>query len=229
MLSNAIPIPFLRVLSPSPRLTPKPLSTGAASIDDMTGGGIPRATLTEICGKVSSGRTSLLFSILRCGTEQGEFCVLVDAQNMFDPASAAVAGIQLNRLLWVRCSGNLDHALKATDLLIRAGGFGVVALDLSGTPDRITRRISLTSWFRLRHGAEHSGAALVVIGEQIHASSCSKLQLEVRQEQAVWSNKLLRGIAALAELRKRSHVRAVPFHIDAMREEANVRLYPRSR
>ena len=107
----------------------------------------------------------------------------------------------------------MEHALKSTDLLIRAGGFGVVVLDLSGTPDWMTRRISLTSWFRLRHGAEQSGAALVVTGEQIQTSSCSRVQLEVRQEQSLWSAKLLRGIAASAWLRKRNQVRAASFHV----------------
>lgn len=139
--------------------------------------------------------------------------MVMDVEDTFDPQSAAAAGIQLTRLLWVRCGGNVEHALKAADLLIRAGGFGVVVMDLTGTPYRISRRIPLTSWFRLRHGAGQSGAALIVIAEDIHAGSCSRLQIELRQEQGIWSGRLLRGMTALAGLRKRNQAGAVSFRI----------------
>jgi len=59
----------------------------------------------------------------------------------------------------------------------------------SGTPASITQRIPPATWFRLRHGAEHSGAALVVTGEQVQAGSCAKLQLAVRRKEVLWSAK----------------------------------------
>jgi hypothetical protein len=174
-----------------------PFLTGIGELD------VPRAALTELVGGASSGRTGFWFSLLRQVTGQGEFCVLVDVQDTFDPASGAAAGIELSRLLWVRCGGNVEHALKAADLLIRAGGFGMVVLDISGTPASIMRRIPLATWFRLRHGAEHSGAALVVTGEQPQAGSCARLQLTVRRKEVLWSAKLLRGIRSIAEFTKR--------------------------
>jgi hypothetical protein len=206
-----IQLPNLSLL-PETSPTVAPLSTGSPAIDEICGG-IPRATLTEIAGNPSSGRTGLLFSLLRQATVLGEFCVLIDVPDAFDPASAASAGVALSRLLWVRCAGNAEHALKASDLLIRAGGFGVVVLDLSGIPARITNRIPPASWFRLRHGAEHSGAALVVTGDRSLAKSCARLQLEVRQERGLWSAKLLRGISAFAKLRQRQQLRAASFHV----------------
>jgi hypothetical protein len=203
------PLPHFTVLEPVPTAR-RPLSTGSPTVDEISGG-IPRATLSEIAGNASSGRTGLMWSLLCRATAAGEFCVLVDVQDTFDPASAVAAGIQLARLLWVRCAGNLEHALKSADLLTRAGGFGVVVIDLSGTPDRLTRRIPIASWFRLRHGAEHSGAALVVVSERIQAGSCAGVQLEINREQSLWSAKLLHGIAASAGLRKRSQLRAASF------------------
>lgn len=179
------------------------VSPGPAPISTGIGIDVPRAALTELVGGVSSGRTGLLFALLRQVTAQEEFCVLVDVQNTFDPSSAAAAGIELSRLLWVRCGGNVDHALKATDLLVRAGGFGMVALDVSGTSAETMRRIPIASWFRLRHGAEHSGAALIVTGERIEAGSCAKLQIGVRRKEVLWSAKLLRGIRSIAGLTKR--------------------------
>jgi hypothetical protein len=179
-----------------------PSNRGFDPISIGIGIDVPRATLTELTGGVSSGRTGVMLALLRQVTGQGELCALVDFQDTFDPVTAAAAEIELSRLLWVRCGGNVEHALKATDLLVRAGGFGLVALDVSGVSANTMRRIPVASWFRLRHGAEHSGAALVVTGERIEAGSCAKLQLGVRRKEVLWSAKLLRGIRSIAELTK---------------------------
>jgi recombination protein RecA len=84
------------------RPAPEMLSSGIAAIDALTGGW-PRGCLTEICGPASSGRTTLLLAALAAATRRGEFCVLVDASDALDPRSAADAGVDLDRLLWVRC------------------------------------------------------------------------------------------------------------------------------
>src|SRR6266849_200822 len=76
---------------------------------------LPRGCLTEIIGPASSGRATLLASILAAAASREEACVLVDAEDTFDPASAAAAGVDLSRLLWIRCAHNAEHALKATD------------------------------------------------------------------------------------------------------------------
>ncbi len=84
------------------RAAPEMVSSGIPQLDTLTGG-FPRGCLTEICGTASSGRTSVLLSAFAHATQRGEVCALVDASDMFDPASAAAAGIEMNRLLWVRC------------------------------------------------------------------------------------------------------------------------------
>jgi recombination protein RecA len=184
------------------------LPTGIAAIDKLTGGGIPRGTLTEICGSESTGRTALVFALLSQATRRGECCAWIDTAGAFDPLSAVEAGVELDRVLWVNCAGNAQHALKSTDLLIQAGGFGLVVLDMADTPDAVSRRIPLASWFRLRHAAERTGAALVAVERQINARSCSALQIEMRLKKPLWAGKLLRGMWGHAESRKhyRSHV-----------------------
>jgi RecA/RadA recombinase len=129
------------------RPVPETVPTGVPEIDRATGG-LPRGALTEIVGPASSGRTTLLHSILACAAGRDEVSALVDAEDAFCPHDAERAGAALDRLLWVRCAHNAEHALKATDLLIHGGGFGLVILDLGDTPSASTRRISLTSWFR---------------------------------------------------------------------------------
>jgi recombination protein RecA len=180
----------------------KQLPTGIPAIDKLTSGGIPRGTLTEICGTESTGRTALVFALLSQASRHGECCAWVDTAGAFDPVSAVEAGVDLDRVLWVNCGGNAQHALKAADLLIQAGGFGLVVLDMADTPDAMARRIPLASWFRLRHAAERTDAALVAVERQINARSCSTLQIEMRIKKPLWIGKLLRGMMAQAESRK---------------------------
>jgi hypothetical protein len=189
------------------------LSTGIPPLDQLTAGGVARGTLTEICGPVSSGRTSFLCSLLGQATRQGECCAWIDAAGTFDPASAAEAGADLDRILWVNCDGNTEHALKAVDLLIQAGGFGVVVLDMADTPQRDVRRISLASWFRLRHAAERTGAALLVAETHINARSCSAMQIEMKRKRPVIVGKLLRGLCAEAKICRHYRERSAEFTV----------------
>src|ERR1043166_3438766 len=125
---------------------PETLSTGIAEVDALIDG-IPRGAITEIFGPRSSGRTSLLYSALATATAHDEICALVDTNDVFAPTAAATAGIDLQRLLWIRCAANLEHAFKATDLLLHAGGFGLVILDIGDVAGKEARRI-ITSWCR---------------------------------------------------------------------------------
>ncbi len=96
----------LAVVVPASRLDVRPapemVSSGIPQLDSLTGG-LARGCLTEICGTASSGRTSVLLFALARATQRGEVCALVDASDAFDPASAAAAGMEMSRLLWVRC------------------------------------------------------------------------------------------------------------------------------
>ena len=161
---------FEAVLRGPVRPAPETVRTGVPEVDAVTGG-LPRGGLTEICGPASSGRTSLLISILASATARDEVCALVDTEDAFEPVAAAAAGVRLERLLWVRCGHNAEHALKAADLLLQGGGFGLLALDLGDTPPRTARRISLTSWFRLRRVVEHTPTVLVAVARESNAKT----------------------------------------------------------
>lgn len=184
------------------RPTPELLPTGIPEVD------LPRGCLTEIYGPVSSGRTSLMLSALAAATAREEMCALVDASDAFHPPSAEAAGVRLSRVLWVRCGHNAEHALKAADLLIQGGGFGMVVMDLGDTPPATARRISLTSWFRLRRAVEHTPTVLLVVGRQPNAKTCASLMLECRRERTAWSGAhpghLLRGMKVRATSAHRS-------------------------
>lgn len=171
------------------RPTPEMVSTGIPAMDALAGG-LPRGCLTEICGPASSGRTTLLLSALAAATRRGEFCALLDATDSLDPHSLVAAGVDLDRVLWVRCGENsdrnsdrpehhLEQLLRATDLLLESGGFGLIALDLSDLPQQTARRIPLTTWFRFRRAVEHTPTVLLAIERQSIAGSCSSLLIKL--------------------------------------------------
>lgn len=87
------------------------ISTGIAELDALTGG-VPRGCLTEICGGASSGKTSVLLSVIVAATRRGETCALIDASDSFDPASGQAAGVDFQKLLWVRCGGKTPHVAR---------------------------------------------------------------------------------------------------------------------
>lgn len=154
------------------------LASGVAEVDSLTGG-LPRGAITEVFGPASSGRTSLLFSLLAYATTHDEICALVDTNDVFAPTSAAISGMDLDRLLWIRCGANLEHAFKATDLLLHAGGFGLVILDLGDVPGKDVRRIISSWWYRFRRTVESKPTAIVVMSAEACTRSCSLLTLEL--------------------------------------------------
>lgn len=160
------------------------VSTGIPEMDALVGG-LPRGAMTEICGAASSGRTSLLLSALASRTADGEVCALVDARDSFDPLTGNAAGIALDKLLWVRCQ-NIDQALRATDLLIQAGGFGMVAVDLSDVPSRTVRQVPLNAWFRFRRAVEDTPTILLLLEQDPHAKTCASLVFRLEAGEARW-------------------------------------------
>src|SRR5712692_9641468 len=83
--------------------------SGVTELDAVLGGGFPRGSLVELCGPASSGRTSLAFSLLAQATERQEACAFVDVSDSLNPVSLAAAGVELSRLLWVRCGETEDR------------------------------------------------------------------------------------------------------------------------
>jgi len=170
------------------------IPTGIPQIDQVVQG-VPLHSLTEICGSslASSGKTSVLVSLLAHATRE-HYCALVDASDAFDPTSGHAAGVSFSRLLWVRCGKNrvklppLEQAFKVADILLQSSGFGLIAIDLSGIPERIVRRVPLSSWFRFSRVIERQPAALVFIEQEPHATSCAGLVLRVASAARDWSS-----------------------------------------
>ena len=245
-------------LTPAPRVIRPTAPTGIAALDERLGGGLPIGAISELTGPECSGRTSLAVSFVAGLTEAGRVCAWVDVSDALDPESAAAIGVDLDRLLWVRCGAEaqqlalpgfeanpkiaencpgeasvlqtvsttatnsrtgsgeslpsfaprcaepqprvvrksreavlpapqfpqapvrrtrpakpwsrLDQALRVTDLLLQAGGFSAVVLDMGGVAPEFALRVPLATWFRYRAAAERTQASVVLLTQR----ACTK-------------------------------------------------------
>jgi hypothetical protein len=142
-----------------------------------------QGAMTELVGPLSSGRTSVLTRCLRMVTRTGGLAALVDVDHAFDPGSAAEAGVDLRRVLWVRGEGRRRDALRAVDLLARCPGFVLVALDLGES----SPRLSLNAAFRLRSAARRSGIAVLIVGARRVLGGAATLSVRTRRERLAWA------------------------------------------
>jgi hypothetical protein len=161
-------------------------------------GGFPRGAISEITGPESSGRTTLAHSLLAAATVRGETCCIVDTSDAFDPVSAAQSGAVLSQLIWIRCGGNVEHAFKSADLILHAGGFGVVVLDLARIGERAANRIPISYWYRFRRAIENTPTVLALVEKNALARSCAALMLDLKRDATHWRGapgfELFRGI-----------------------------------
>jgi hypothetical protein len=143
---------------PSREARASPLPTGLDSVDRLLGGGLARGRLTELVGRRSAGRFSVVVAALASSTTAGDAAALVDRGGHFDPQAARDAGVELERILWAR-PRRVKEALAAAEMLL-ATGFPLVAVELGLPPLR--GAVPEAAWVRLARAAESEQAALVL-------------------------------------------------------------------
>lgn len=271
-------------LTPAARVIRPVAATGIRVVDELLDGGLPLGAITEVTGPECSGRSSLALSFLAQRTREGKVCAWIDVSDALRPDAAAAAGVDLSRLLWVRCGGvgpppatpakalfqlpkeclvappakkglyaggwgahprsevkglpdamarlldaetrapqrveptrlvsrerqavqvpppagtapgldirglasqkpwtRLDQALRVTDLLLQAGGFGAVVLDMGGVPPEAGSRVPLATWFRYRAAAERSQASIILLTQHSCAKSSAGLVVRLTPSDA---------------------------------------------
>src|SRR5260370_9468060 len=141
-------------------------------------GGIPRGRISETTGRAGSGKPSIAASFASFATSRGEVAAWLDASGSFDPESMAAAGVDLRRMLWASMRrgsardlrsplvkgrpvglGVRSAIVKAAELVLEAGGFGLGGVDFGET----VRSLTYASSLRISRAAERSGAALLAI------------------------------------------------------------------
>jgi recombination protein RecA len=269
-------------LTPTPRIIRQVAATGVRHVDELLGGGLPLGAITEMAGPECSGRTSLALSFIAGMTQTAKVCAWIDVSNTLHPESAAAMGVDLRRLLWVRCGvpltkvaqqssqdgfslpekyliprpikkglhgggfgphprgevkgisdaisgllrpemiaprcaepqqkvrqekeifeptsapqpvrrpiafskpwSRLDQALRVTDLLLQAGGFSSIVLDMGSIAPEYASRVPLATWFRYRAAAERTQASILLLTQYACAKSSAGLALRLQSGSAL--------------------------------------------
>jgi recombination protein RecA len=288
-------------LSPQTRVARSFEPTGIAEIDLLLHGGFPVGAVSEITGPECSGRTSLALGFIAGLTQAGKVCAWVDVSDTMDPESAAAIGVDLSRLLWIRCGvpapviashaehsfpvaeqqrkakpglpqcggghprmevrglsdavsdllstaprcaeplhkprpeplvheplnapqavakkpaartklwSRLEQALRATDLLMQAGGFRAIVLDMGSLGAEYALRVPLATWFRFRSAAERLQSHVILLTQQPCARSSAGVVL--RLEPGGWSSAeetVFTGVEHRAELLRQRFDNVLP-------------------
>jgi hypothetical protein len=269
-------------LTPAPKMIRPVAATGIEAVDELLQGGLPVGAVSELVGPECSGRTSLALSFLARTTQASKVCAWVDVSDTFDPPSAAVAGVDLTRVLWVRCGvvsptatttapafslpdkylvpaptkpglhgggfgphprsevkglsqavsgllqseaiaprcaepqhrvresketfapsyrrtaayvspasrsakpwSRIEQALRATDLLLQAGGFNAIILDMGSLAPEAVTRVPLATWFRYRAAAERTQSSILLLTQHPCAKSSAELLLRLGRGEAL--------------------------------------------
>jgi recombination protein RecA len=195
--------------SSRPAVTPDPgVPFDVQPLDIYLQGGLPAGQLSEVVGPGSSGRTTVMWRWLAAATRRGDTAALIDTFDRFDPESAAAAGIDLDRLLWVRGQAisktggavdpvwlpgvrtvdgpgtmverTVDRALKALNLVLQSGVCPVVAIDMADVPITALRRIPYTTWLRMQRVIEGSDTTCVLVAPEPMARSAGGITLTMQ-------------------------------------------------
>lgn len=268
-------------LTPIPKVRSAVHPTGIPALDELLEGGLPQGALSEFVGPECSGRTSIALSFLARMTHEGRVCGWVDVSNAFDPASAAAAGVDLKRLLWLRCGAapvttrpgdykfelpekyfvapevkkglhgggfgshprqeikglssaiggllqpeamaptcaepqprvrgkqeaatpllrtqlvmprpsapsrpwpRIEQALRSADLLLQAGGFSAIVLDMGSLAPEVVSRVPLATWYRYRTAAERTQSSLLLLTQYACAKSSAETVLQLHAAEAI--------------------------------------------
>ena len=204
------------------------LFTGLHSLDESTGGGLPRGALTELISparstttpatssrsnagrahsvtrgpRITAGSASLIQALIRGAYRDNYFLALIDGRDSFDPSG--LNNTFLRHLLWIRCSKAFE-VIKAADLVLRDGNFPMVIIDLVLNSPEELRKIPQMTWYRLQRLVELiPTACLVLTRYEMVGSAQLKLILENS-----WNLETLEKQDAISQLRivvKRSHL-----------------------
>ena len=169
------------------------LASGIDALDAILDGGIARGRVSEVIGRAGTGRTSLVAAFAANATGSGEVIAWIDAAGAFDPTSIAAAGVELARVLWVSIPREANRArltssregriLKAAEMVLEAGGFGLVVIDFGD----IFRAIPDSAVLRIARAAERSGAAVIAIAPRRICGTFAALSLTMNRASASFS------------------------------------------
>ena len=168
-LSNRIP----SALTPVKRVIRAVTSTGVEALDAVLRGGLPCAGITEVVGPECSGRMTFALGCVEVITQRGNVCAWVDVGDGLDPESAAANGVDLERLLWVRCGG----VVSAANVMSQAG----VEAPVAKVPPMSTQQAGCSGLHPRSEGRNMPQAISAMLQVQLSQAQPSQTQLSQAQ------------------------------------------------
>ena len=204
------------------------LTSGVEALDALLGGGWPQGKVGELAGPGSSGRSAVAVATVAAATARGEVVAWLDVADVLDPASAAAAGVDLRRVLWVRPRG-VEEAVRAAELVLEVGGFTVVVLDFGDVgskprsaaewrlaepdarhfvPDHGRARAPRKGPLRLRlaRAVERAGAVALVLAERPWVGTLAGVTVVFGRGEVRWGESASGGPRWLAGIALRAWV-----------------------
>lgn len=159
-------------------------STGLSALDESLVGGWPRGALSQLVSEEPGLGLSLLTPVLARLTQAGRAVALVAPPHIPYAPALRDAGVDLQRLDWIEPKDRVD-ALWATEQMLRAGLYGVVALWCPSLEPAIERRLQLAAETGRSIGivAQHrpsEGQSVVAVRLQL-STTPSALRIEVQR------------------------------------------------
>jgi recombination protein RecA len=90
-------------LTPAARSVRQGVLSGIGAVDSLLQAGVVEGAITELVGAEGSGRTSLALAYISALARTDTVCAWVDVADTLCVESVAANGVDLERLLWVRC------------------------------------------------------------------------------------------------------------------------------
>ena len=102
---------------------------------------------------------------------------------------------------------SLDRAVKAINIVLQAGGFGLVVIDLGEVATQSIRRLPYTTWLRLHRVIEGSETACVVIGSEPIARSSGGVTIQLASGSRLQAPGLNARVIRARKVESDQHVR----------------------
>ena len=102
--------------------------------------------------------------------------------------------------------GRMEQAMRVTDLLLQAGGFSAIVLDMGSLAPEQVSRIPLATWFRYAAAAERSRTSVVLLTQHTCSKSSAGLVLRLRAGEAEGVGTVLGGLRCSVEVSRQRSV-----------------------
>lgn len=116
------------IMASDPSLEIRRIPTGILALDYATSGGFARDRYVEIYGSANVGKNYIAYCFLAMAQRLGGRGAFVDAERGFDPAFAAIAGVDLENLP-IHRQKHGPGVVNFVETLLRSGLYDVIVID----------------------------------------------------------------------------------------------------